>query len=277
MSGGRLALHGTELFYTVEGSGIPILLIHGWACDQNDWAFQIPFLTSLGLSVIGLDLRGHGRSTFNDDSLFDPITLANDAVALLAHLGIGPENKAIVMGHSLGGVVANEIAFRHPQYVRGVVLVDPAYEMSVEALDQFNQLLAKNVEKSPQAVTDLWSQANLYPPHTPVWLKPWQMRRTWGMNARVVNASFAQMATYLGESGVEYLNKTKKRDIPRLVTCALDTSVELELEAGVDKAFDRVELIPAGHWHFIVEFGRFNSILEDWLTERHFIDKSQVV
>ena len=273
MSGERLALEGTELFYTVEGSGIPVVLIHGWTCDQNDWAFQIPFLTSLGFSVIGFDLRGHGRSTFNDDSGFDPLTMANDAVALLSHLGIGRGNEAIVMGHSLGGVVAHEIAFRHPEYVRGVVLVDPAYEMTAEALDQFSRLL-KGSENSPQVVTDLWNKANLYPPNTPVWLKPWQRRRTWGMNSRVVTASFNQMASYLGQSGVEYLNKTKKRDIPRLVTCALNTSVEIELEAGIDKSFDRVELVPAGHWHFIVEASRFNSILQDWFTERRFIGSS---
>ncbi|KAJ5812676.1 hypothetical protein N7474_008977 [Penicillium riverlandense] len=242
MSGDRLSLKGTELFYTVEGSGSPVLLIHGWTCDQNDWAFQIPYLISLGFSVIGLDLRGHGRSTFNYDSVFDPLTLANDAIALLSHLGIGRGNEAIVMGHSLGGVVANEIAFRHPEYVRGIVLVDPAYEMPAAALDHFNQLLKKNIDKCPETVTDLWNTANLYPPNTPVWLKPWQRRRTWGTNPRVVTASFDQMASYLGQSGVEYLNKTKKRDIPRLVTCALNTSVEIEMEAGMDSSFDRVEL-----------------------------------
>lgn len=271
MSGEYLALKGTELFYTVEGSGIPVLLIHGWTCDQNDWAFQIPFLTSLGFSVIGFDLRGHGRSSFNDDSIFDPITLTNDAIALLSHLGIGRGNEAIIMGHSLGGVVANEIAFRHPEYVRGVVLVDPAYEMTAEALDQFNQHLKKDIKKSPQVVTDLWDKANLYPANTPVWLKPWQRRRTWGMNPRVVAASFDQLASYLGQSGVEYLNRTKQRDIPRLVTCALNTSVEIELEAGIDELFDTVELVPAGHWHFMVEASQFNTILQDWLAKRRFI------
>lgn len=274
MSGERLALKGTELFYTVEGSGIPVLLIHGWTCDQNDWVFQIPFLTSLGFSVIGLDLRGHGRSTFDYDSAFDPRTLANDAVALLSHLGIGYGNEAIIMGHSLGGVVANEIAFRHPEYVRGVVLVDPAYGMTAESLDQFNQLLKMDIAKSPQTVTDLWSKADLYPPNTPLWLKPWQKRRTWGMNPRVITASFDQMALYLGQSGVEYLSKTKRGDIPRLVTCALNSSFVIELEAGINKSFDRVELVPAGHWHFMVEASRFNSILQHWLTEHRFVGSS---
>lgn len=271
MSGNRLALKNTELFYTVEGSGAPVLLIHGWTCDQNDWAYQIPYLLSLGFSVICLDLCGHGRSTFNNDSAFDPPTLANDAVALLSHLGIGRGNEAIIMGHSLGGIIANEIAFRHPEYVRGIVLVDPAYGMSEEVLVYFNQLLKKDVDKSPETVTDLWSKADLYSSNTPVWLQPWHRRRTWGTNPHVVTASFDQMASYLGQSGVKYLNKTKKRDVPRLVTCALDTSVEIESEAGIDKSFDKVELIPAGHWHFMVEANKFNSILQDWLTERQFI------
>lgn len=274
MSTGRLALNGTKLFYTVEGSGIPVLLIHGWTCDQNDWVFQIPFLTSLGFSVVSFDLRGHGRSTFDYDSVFDPLTLAHDAIALLSHLGIGHGNKAIVMGHSLGGVVANEIAFRFPEYVRGVVLVDPAYEMTVEALDHVKQLLMEDIEKHPQTVTDFWDEANVYPPDSPRWLKAWQKRRTWGTDPRVITAVFDEMASYLGQSGVEYLSRTKKRDIPRLVTCALNTSVEIELGAGIDNSFDRVELVPAGHFHFIVEADKFNSILKDWLAEWHFLGSS---
>lgn len=271
MSSGRLVLSDTELFYTVEGSGIPVLLIHGWTCDQNDWAFQIPFLTFLGFSVISFDLRGHGRSSFKNDSAFDPPTLAKDAVALLSHLEIGRGNEAIIIGHSLGGVVANELSYRHPEYVRGVVLVDPAYEMTEEALGYVNQLIKKDIEKCPLAVTNFWDEANIYPSNTPVWLSPWHKRRTWGTNPHVVATTFDQLAIYLGQSGVEYLKKTKNRNIPRLVTCALDTSVDLEREVGLNKDFDRVELIAAGHFHFIVEANRFNSILQSWLTENGFM------
>ncbi|KAH8819323.1 Alpha/Beta hydrolase protein [Xylogone sp. PMI_703] len=272
MSGKRLALDDTELFYTIEGSGIPVLLIHGWTCDQNDWTFQIPLLTSLGFCVIGFDLRGHGRSTFKDNSAFDPLTLANDAVALLSHLGIGQDNKTIIVGHSLGGVVANEIAFRYPEYVRGIVLVDPAYEMTAEALHQTSQLLKKDIENSPQIVTDFWDEANIYPANTPVWLRPWQRRRAWGMNPHVLTACFNQLASFLGQSGVAYLSKTRNREIPRLVTCALDTSIEIEEEAGINRLFDTVELIPAGHFHFMVEAHQFNSILKDWLVKWRFVD-----
>lgn len=271
MSAKRLALEGTDLFYTVEGSGRPVLLIHGWTCDQNDWAAQIPFLLSLSFSVIAFDLRGHGHSTFNHGSAFDIRTLVKDTVGLLSHLGIGDDNKAIIIGHSLGGVIANEIAFQKPEYVAGVVLADPAYQMTADALDQFNKLLQSDFENCPRIVTELWDKANVYPPNTPVWMKPWQRRRTWGTHPHAVAATFNQLAMHLGQSGVQYLKKSKRAGIPRLVTCALNASVKIESKVGIDKAFDSVELLPAGHWHFIVESNRFNSLLHDWLTLRGFV------
>ncbi|KAK9378613.1 Alpha/Beta hydrolase protein [Kockiozyma suomiensis] len=272
MSAGRLVLPGAKLFYTVEGSGTPILLIHGWTSDQNDWSIQIPLLISLGFSVIAFDHRGHGHSTVDADSTsFDPPTLAKDAVELLTHLGIGRGNEAIIMGHSLGGLVANEICFRYPEYVRGVVLVDPAYEMPVKDLDYVTQLLTKDIENCPLAASNFLDSDNIFPPQTPVWLRPWLKRKILGDDPRVVASTFMQMASYLGQSESEYLKKTKKRDFPRLVTCALETSVDIERQAGLDNSFDRVELIPAGHFHFIVEADRFNAILQDWLRQNGFI------
>ncbi|KAK8071449.1 hypothetical protein PG997_011652 [Apiospora hydei] len=67
--------NGVNLYYSSEGpdEAISVLLLHGWTCDQNDWAFHIPFLLSLGFRVIGMDYRGHGHSSVTDNvTKFDP-------------------------------------------------------------------------------------------------------------------------------------------------------------------------------------------------------------
>jgi pimeloyl-ACP methyl ester carboxylesterase len=53
---------GARIFYTDTGQGKPVLLLHGWACDGNDWSWQAPELENR-YRVIIVDHRGHGRST----------------------------------------------------------------------------------------------------------------------------------------------------------------------------------------------------------------------
>ncbi|KAE9574924.1 hypothetical protein CGMCC3_g9095 [Colletotrichum fructicola] len=97
MAGGAvLSLNSTDIFFTTQGNatGIPVLLIHGWAADQTDWAFQTMFLVLLQLfNVVAMDLRGHGRSALSQSCslAMDPVTMADDAAALLKHLGVTEE------------------------------------------------------------------------------------------------------------------------------------------------------------------------------------------
>ncbi|KAI6553039.1 hypothetical protein MCOR03_008094 [Pyricularia oryzae] len=285
MRGGEYfaAGNGTDIYYSSEGAGgIPMLLIHGWTCDQNDWAFQIPFLLSLGIWVIAMDLRGHGHSVVsNAVTQFDPVSMVDDAVALLKHLGVdgrssGGAGQAIVAGHSLGGIVANELALRHPALVRGVVSVDGGAYMTPDDIQHVSQLLrAAGPQGAALATTDFWDAVGLLSEDAPVWVRPWQQRRTWAVEGRVVMDTFLQLGDHLGPSGVEYLRRTRGRGegrvIPRFVTCAVDSSVEMEREAGLDARVDRVEVVPGGHFHHVVSPDKFNALLKEWSTEREWI------
>ena len=111
---------GTSLWHVVDGSGPPILVCHGGLGLDH-----VLYRATLGRlaadhRVIWYDHRGNGRS---GRPPLDSITieqLADDAAALLEHLGVGP---AVVLGHSYGGFVALELALRHPGSVAGLVLV----------------------------------------------------------------------------------------------------------------------------------------------------------
>jgi pimeloyl-ACP methyl ester carboxylesterase len=112
-----------EIAYLDEGTGDPIVLVHGFASTKEvNWVQPgwVSTLTRDKRRVIALDDRGHGQST----KLYDPADyhtdlMAGDVAALIAHLGL---ERADVMGYSLGGRISAVLAARHPERVRALIL-----------------------------------------------------------------------------------------------------------------------------------------------------------
>jgi len=89
------------------GNGIPVIFLHGSGCDSDDWDGVLSMLAP-GLRSIRMDFRGHGASD-TPSGEFTLDELATDVLALADHLAI---EKAVVVGHSLGGMVALAVASR---------------------------------------------------------------------------------------------------------------------------------------------------------------------
>ena len=100
------------------GSGHPLLFLHGTGCDASDWTSVIEKLPS-SQRCITLDFRGHGRSIVPTQS-FTLADLAEDVLYLINHLEL---QEAVIVGHSLGGMVAMEVA-RRSSRVTGLVLLE---------------------------------------------------------------------------------------------------------------------------------------------------------
>ena len=124
-----LQLSDLELYYEVTGSGPPILLIHGLGSSSRDWEKQVkPFAQKY--QVITLDLRGHGQS----GKPFGPYSISlfvEDTVALIRELEIAPLH---VVGISMGGMVAFELAVRFPELLHSLTIVNSYPEMRVKTL-----------------------------------------------------------------------------------------------------------------------------------------------
>lgn len=104
-----------HLYYEEAGSGPNLLLLAGAATDLQSWVFQTGDLARVA-RVLALDHRGAGRSSSPPGP--HPVeAMADDAAAFLRR-----EGPAVVVGHSLGGFVAQQLALRHPDLVRGLVL-----------------------------------------------------------------------------------------------------------------------------------------------------------
>ncbi|MGH8862912.1 MAG: alpha/beta fold hydrolase [Jatrophihabitantaceae bacterium] len=114
---GYADVNGLHMYYEVYGEGSPLVLLHGGMLTiELNFAGLIPTLAQRH-QVIGVEMQGHGR-TGDIDREITPAALAGDVVGLLDHLGI---ERAHVLGHSLGGAVALELAVNHPTRVRSVV------------------------------------------------------------------------------------------------------------------------------------------------------------
>lgn len=104
-----------------SSSGSPLILIHGLGGSQADWPFQTPAFATR-FRVITLDLRGHGRSP-KPPGPYRMSQLAADVALLLMRRQARP---AHVVGLSLGGAVAQQLAIDYPELVRSLVLVNTA-------------------------------------------------------------------------------------------------------------------------------------------------------
>ena len=118
-------VNGVRLACRVEGQGPPLLLLHGLGGSHDDWRKQVPEFARR-YRVVAPDLRGFGASERQE-----PFTVqqhARDAAALLEALGIP---RAHVVGLSMGGAVAMELALSEPQRVAGLVLANtaPSFEL----------------------------------------------------------------------------------------------------------------------------------------------------
>ena len=108
---------GTSLYYEVHGDGEPLLCIMGLGGNLHFWEFQIAALAAHH-RVIAFDNRGAGRSDKPPGPYTIPI-LADDAIAVLDAVGVP---RAHVLGISMGGMIAQDLALRYPDRVGALVL-----------------------------------------------------------------------------------------------------------------------------------------------------------
>src|SRR5579862_3576983 len=109
---------GIDLYYEVLGQGEPLLLVPSTAFAGNVWeASQVPEL-SKRLQLIIFDPRGTGRSS-KPESFYTIEHMAGDAVALLDEIGLPSSH---VLGHSMGGRIALQMALDWPGKVRSLIM-----------------------------------------------------------------------------------------------------------------------------------------------------------
>ena len=179
---------GANLSYLEAGSGDPALLfIHGWCCDGTHWRNQLAALEG-DHRVLALDLRGHGESGKPDQD-YTIGRFAEDVTWLCQEIGL---ERPLIVGHSMGGVIALNMVRRWPQLAQAVVFVDAGITPFPE---QFKPMMDSMIEalKSPryQDVAASFVKRFLFRAESPPQLRDEVAQRMAGTPQRVMHTALA--------------------------------------------------------------------------------------
>ncbi|MDO6562822.1 alpha/beta fold hydrolase [Amphritea sp. 1_MG-2023] len=109
-----------QLNLQISGSGTPLIIIHGLFGTSLNWSGQVKALAE-HFTVYAVDLRNHGRSPHTDSISYPE--MADDIIELMDQQGL---SSAHILGHSMGGKVAMQLAMNHPERVAKLIIVDIA-------------------------------------------------------------------------------------------------------------------------------------------------------
>jgi pimeloyl-ACP methyl ester carboxylesterase len=146
-STGYAPVNSLSMYYEIHGEGRPLVMLHGAYMTIDMFGGVLPGLATTR-QVIAAEQQGHGHTADVDR----PITyeqMADDTAALLAHLGVG---RADVLGYSMGGGIALQLAIRHPAVVRRLVVASASYTsdgMHSVALEAFPSITPELFAGSP--------------------------------------------------------------------------------------------------------------------------------
>ena len=124
----NVCVNQADLYYEIHGHGEPLLMLQGWGMDITGWQYILEPLSQV-FQVILLDNRGTGRSEVTPGE-YTTRLLADDAAALLDHLKI---RNAHVLGWSMGGMIAQELALAYPRKVNRLILAASSAKVTAKS------------------------------------------------------------------------------------------------------------------------------------------------
>ena len=261
-------VNGVRLFYQETGppDAPPLVLIMGWGGDHTAWALQAPAFAAEH-RVIALDNRGAGQSDV-PPAPYSIAGMAGDVIGLMDALGI---RRAHICGASMGGMIAQELALRHPERARtlglhcttagidayGRFLIDTL--LAVRAHDEREEfvrammpwiLCRKTIAERPEFIRFWIERALAYPYPTGYE----------GLARQADAIRGHDTMARLGEIRVPTLLTTGAEDI------LVPPASSRELHARIPGA-ELVTIPDAGHLHFIEQMERFNAVCLEFLRK----------
>jgi pimeloyl-ACP methyl ester carboxylesterase len=230
-----------DLYYEVIGEGPPLLLIAGFSGNTTSWLPVQPALAE-HFTLIMFDNRGAGRSCVPPGP-YTTAQMADDALALLDHLDV---ERAHILGNSMGGMIAQELALRQPERVYRLVLNVTAARPT--------PVLTRFLE------ANIWAIEHGMPPEDRMfWVLPWMAspvimtaheRVMQTLAVRLANPYPAPDAGLIAQAQAimahDALSRVGQITAPTLVLAAAE-----DILTPVDGARELAEAIPGAHLHIL--------------------------
>ena len=174
-----------------------VLLVHGMLATADlNWSLAIPTLSSR-FRVVAPDLRGHGRGT--PTRRFAADECADDLAAIVNALDLGP---VIVVGYSLGGMVAQVFMHRHPELVVGLVLCATACSFQVPTEQPAVRFVAGAARRMPEGLRRAAMLALLRPRSANSPRGRWLMAQVRAHDTRALLEAIAEVANFNSEAWI---------------------------------------------------------------------------
>ena len=251
-----------RLYYEVTGSGPAVVCAHGGGGDSAQWRHQIAPL-SARYRVIVYDARGHGRSSVPEGP-YSMRLLVDDLRRLLDHLGI---KRAVILGATLGGVTAIELALAEPETVHGLVLVTTVPDTTDEMRERFAASAAVAEEQGLEAFAEAYAAmifTAAYHERAPQEVEEWKMRMQ-----RLDPAGYARVIRALGDRP-DLSPRLSAIRVPTLIVVGAEDTIPTShpaaeaLRTGIPDA--RLEVVNgAAHLPFIEQPEAFNAMMLQFL------------
>jgi len=146
--GNYASINGLEMYYETQGSGEPLIMLHGGLGGIAEFG-NLPSMLATNRQVITAEMQGHGHTADIDRPLsFEQ--MADDVAGLMDHLGL---ERADIYGFSLGGGVALQTAIRYPERVRKLGLVSTPYSRAGWYPEAATAMSSMNAEVAQMMMT----------------------------------------------------------------------------------------------------------------------------
>jgi len=245
-----------RLSVTVAGEGPLVLFLHGIRGNRQNWAVQIDTFAAAGYKAAAWDARGYGDSEDYDSALqFDHFS--GDVMRVAEHFGV---DKLHLVGLSMGGRIARNVALRFPERLLSLTLVSTAPGFDALSAEQVRRFVTEHRNRTPESVQRL-------------------------LGSRARTEAFGELSDSLSRVREESYRKTliasvaQDRDAPveniRVPTMIVagdedkvyPTRIARELAQRIPGS-EIVLMRGAGHLPNLERPGRFNEILLDFLKRR---------
>jgi len=260
---------GEQLFiYYLDDNPIgkpAVLLIHGLGVTGESWGFQLPELIGAGYRAIAPDLRGFGKSNYpgGDNRIED---LTEDMACLLSYLDAAP---AHVVGISLGGAIALQLAIDHAHLVDKLVLINTFARLRPPHLTTWLFYIARGMLISSLGMSTQGRLVGrrMFPGDDLAWLRQqflWQLSQS---NPQAYRSTVHSIIRF------DVTDRLEEIRAPTLVvTGALDATVTPEVQQRLVGRIPKAQqvIVPEGrHAMTVVQTELINQILLEYLSDKH--------